>query len=250
LEDEVKNRKWFTLIAAVLALVALSACNKKKPTPPPPSVPPPPAPTASLNANPTTVDRGQQVTLSWRTENATDVSIQPGVGKVDLSGSQSVTPTESTTYRLTANGPGGTQEATARVTVNQPPPPPPPQQTSETLQQSFASNVKDVYFDYDKDDLRPDGQAAAQADAQWLKAHPQAKITIEGHCDERGSTEYNLDLGDRRARSVMNALVQLGVPSSQMSTKSFGKEAPFCTESNEDCWQRNRVGHFVLSGGQ
>ena len=194
---------------------------------------------------------GLQTTLNWRTENATDVTIDPG-GKVDLSGQQQVTPQDSTTYRLVAKGPGGQQEATARVTVEAPPPPPPPpvvERNQPTLEQDFNQNVHDVYFDYDGYNVRGDAQQTLQGDAQWLKAHPNAKVTIEGHCDERGSTEYNLTLGDNRARSVRDALAQMGVNSSQLSVISFGKEKPFCNESNEQCWQQNRRGHSVLGAG-
>jgi peptidoglycan-associated lipoprotein len=86
---------------------------------------------------------------------------------------------------------------------------------------------------------------AVQADARFLNQHPNINFTIEGHCDERGSTEYNLALGDNRANAVKNALAQAGVNASRIKTISYGKEKPFCTESNEQCWQQNRRGHFV-----
>ncbi len=236
--------KWITVVFALGVIMTLSACHKKvQPAPPPPPPPPPPAPTATLTANPSTIQQGQSTTLTWETTNATDVSIE-GTGAVEPNGSKSVSPTESTTYRLTAKGAGGTQEATARVTVTPPPPPPPPA-PSPTEAQLFAQNVKDVFFDYDKYDIRPDQTAAVQADAEFLKAHPDIKFTIEGHCDERGSTEYNLALGDNRANAVKQALVQAGVSADRIKTISYGKEKPFCTESNEQCWQQNRRGHFV-----
>ena len=81
--------------------------------------------------------------------------------------------------------------------------------------------------------------------AAFLKGYPLAHVTIEGHCDERGSTEYNLALGDRRANAVKQYLVNLGIPAGNLNTVSFGKEKPFCMESNESCWQQNRRGHFV-----
>jgi peptidoglycan-associated lipoprotein len=145
---------------------------------------------------------------------------------------------------LTAKGAGGTQTATTRVTVNTPPPPPPPQ-PSVTDEQLFSQNVKDVYFDYDKYDIRADQANLIQQDAQFLNQHPNMNFTIEGHCDERGSTEYNLALGDNRANAVKNALVSAGVNAGRIKTISYGKEKPFCTESNEACWQQNRRGHFV-----
>lgn len=238
--------KWAFTVVVLSMILIVSACSKK-PTPPPPAPPPPPppAPTATLSANPDTINAGQPTTLSWQTTNSTDVTID-GIGVVDASGSRQVTPTESTTYHLVAKGAGGTQEATARVTVTQQTVQQ-PQETSLTEEQAFAQNVKDVYFDYDAYTIRPQDQAVLQADVAFLKQHPNLKFTIEGHCDERGSTEYNLALGDNRASSAKNALVQLGIPAANIRTISYGKEKPFCTESNEACWQQNRRDHFVIT---
>ena len=234
--------RWMMLVFALGAIMMLGACKKKVAPPPPPPPPPPAAPTASLTANPNTVEKGQSTTLTWQTSNATDASID-GIGAVQTNGSQTVTPAESTTSTMTAKGAGGTQQATARVTVTQPPPPPP--QPSATEEELFSQTVKDIYFDYDKSDINPDQQPALQGDADFLKQHPNITFTIEGHCDERGSTEYNLALGDSRANSVRNALVQNGVSADHIKTISYGKEKPFCTESTEQCWQQNRRGHFV-----
>ena len=235
--------KLWGLVSALGTILFLGACAKKVAPPPPPPPSPPPAPTASLSANPNTITQGQSTTLTWQTTNATDVSID-GIGAVDTSGSRQVTPAESTTYHLVAKGAGGTQDATARVTVNLPPPPPPPP-PSPTEEELFAQNVHDIYFDYDKYDIRADQQSSLQGDAQFLAQHPGIHITVEGHCDERGSTEYNLALGTNRADAVKNALIQAGVSGDHIKTFSYGKEKPFCTESNESCWQQNRRGHFV-----
>ena len=229
---------------ALSAILMLGACKKKAAPPPPPPPPPPPAPTASISVSPDTIQPGQSATLSWQTSNASDVSID-GIGAVQPSGSQQVTPTDSTTYHLTAKGSGGTQDATTRLTVTPPPataPPPPPSTSEEDL---FGQSVKDIYFEYDKSDLRGDQQAAIQADAQFLSQHSNINFTIEGHCDSRGSTEYNLALGDQRASSVKSALVAAGVSANRIKTISYGKEKPFCMEENEACWQQNRRGHFV-----
>lgn len=234
--------KWSMLVLLFASIMVLGACKKKVQPPPPPPPPPPPQPTATLSANPTSIQKGQSATLTWQTENATDVTLNDA--KVDVNGTQSVTPDDSATYRLLAKGPGGEADATARVTVTQPPPPPPPP-PKEDPAALFNQNIKDVYFDYDKYDIRPDQQATIQADAGFLKQHPDIKFTIEGHCDERGSTEYNLALGDNRANAVKNAMVQAGVPADSIKTISYGKEKPFCTESNEACWQQNRRGHLV-----
>jgi peptidoglycan-associated lipoprotein len=238
------NLKGISLTFALGAMMLLSACHRKAAPPPPPPPPPPAAPTASLSASPDTVQSGQAVTLTWQTTNATDVSIE-GIGAVQANGSQQVSPTESTTYTLTAKGPGGSQQATARVTVSAPPPPPPPPAPTATESELFSQNVKDIYFDYDGSAIRGDQQAALQSDIEFLKQHPDIKFTVEGHCDERGSTEYNLALGDNRATAVKNGLTQGGISADSIKTISYGKEKPFCTESNEACWQQNRRAHFV-----
>jgi peptidoglycan-associated lipoprotein len=239
-----QRMKWLFLVISLGALIALSACKKKAAPPPPPPPPPPPAPTASIAVSPTSIQAGQSASLTWQTTNATDVSID-GIGAVQPNGSQSVSPGDSTTYHLTAKGAGGTQEATARLTVTPAPPPPPPAQTNVSDEDLFSQNVKDIYFDYDKSDIRADQRASIQANMAFLGQHPNVNFTIEGHCDERGSTEYNLALGDQRASSVKNELVTAGINASRIKTISYGKEKPFCTESNEACWQQNRRGHFV-----
>ena len=239
--------RYFALAFALSAIMLLGACHKKAAPPPPPPPPPPPQPTATLTASPDSIDKGQSSTLTWQSTNATEVSIDQGVGTVQASGSKQVSPTDSTTYTLTAKGDGGTQTATARVTVNAPPPPPPPAQPSLSDEQLFAQNVKDVYFDYDKSDIRAAEQAAIQADVTFLQQHSNISLTVEGHCDERGSTEYNLALGDNRASAVKNALVAGGISADRIKTVSYGKEKPFCTEHSEQCWQQNRRGHFVYS---
>jgi len=238
-----KRNRIFVLGVLFLLLVA-SGCKKKEPAPPPP--PPPKAPTATLSANPTSIQAGQSATLTWSTENATDVAMDGN--KVDPSGSQTVSPTQTTTYHLTAKGPGGTQEATAQVSVAPKPTPTPtpaPTPPPITDEQLFAQMVKDVYFDYDKADLRSDAQAALAQAAQLIKQKGW-KVQIEGNCDERGSTEYNLALGEKRADSAKQALLQGGVSADALKTISYGKEKPVCSESNEDCWQKNRHDHFVL----
>jgi peptidoglycan-associated lipoprotein len=245
-EEELKLSRchWFKVVLALSMVLAVSACGKKQVTSPPPAPPPPVlAPTASLTANPNTINTGQTSTLTWKTENATDVSIDQ-VGKVDTSGSMIVTPAQSTTYHLVAKNGTASQEATARVTVVQAPPSPLPA-SNEGEAQMFAQNVKDVFFAYDSYDIEPQYQSVLQADARFLQQHPNIAFTIEGHCDERGSTEYNLALGDNRANATKQALVQLGINPNRIRTISYGKEKPFCTESNEACWQQNRRGHFV-----
>jgi peptidoglycan-associated lipoprotein len=182
--------------------------------------------------------------LSWSSTNATQLTIAPEVGTVTAEGSTKVTPSDSTTYTITASGPGGSANATARVTVSTPAPPvePAPAPDMDAL---FLKEVRDAYFDFNKADIRPDARDALTKTAEFLRNNPGIRATVEGHCDERGSTEYNLALGDRRAGAVKQYLVSLGISADRISTVSFGKEKPFCTQSNESCWQQNRRGHFV-----
>ena len=183
--------------------------------------------------------------MSWNTSNATTVSIDGGVGNVETSGSRSVTPSASITYKATATGPGGTSVAEARVTVTEPPAAAPAPRAI-TDSEFFSSNVRDIYFDYDKSDIRDDARSTLQGDATALQGRSALKFTIEGHCDERGSEKYNLALGDRRANATKQFLVSIGVAGDRIDTVSYGEERPFCTEHNEDCWQKNRRAHFVL----
>jgi peptidoglycan-associated lipoprotein len=148
-----------------------------------------------------------------------------------------------------------------------PPPPPPPPAAApravptppaltdeevfrrKTLDQLNAERpLADVFFDLDMSEIRADARGPLQANADWMKKWTGTQIMLEGHGDSRGSSEYNLALGSRRANSVKDYLVSLGVPTTRVTVVSKGKEAPFCTEENEACWQQNRRGHFVITG--
>ncbi len=238
-----RKLKAFALFATLTVVLSFAACNKKVAKATPPTPPTPPAPTASLAANPNMLQQGQATVLTWQTTNASEITI-PGLGTVSPSGSRSVTPSESITYTLLAKGSGGTKDASARVTVNARIASTAPSPTDADL---FAKNVKDVFFDYNKPTLRPDEVPAAQNDSAFLAQHPTLKVVVEGHCDDRGSEEYNLALGASRADSVKQALVQRGISPDRIKTVSFGKEKPFCTQDNEQCWQQNRVDHFELA---
>ncbi len=119
--------------------------------------------------------------------------------------------------------------------------------------QDLLDRIQDAYFDYDKHDIRPDAETALRADVKTLsdiiRQYPDFKLTVEGHCDERGSDEYNLALGEARAKQTMDYMVSLGLPANQMKTVSYGKEKPFCTEHDEDCWQKNRRAHITQASG-
>ncbi len=227
---------------AVVAILLLTGCAKKAAKVQTPAAPPPATPSATLAANPNNVQQGQPITLTWQTSNATEVTIA-GLGTVAASGSRSLTPQTSTTFTLIAKGPGGTRDASARVTVNAKVANATPAPSDEEL---FFKNVKDVFFDFNESKVRSDEVPAAQNDATFLVQHPNVKVLIEGHCDDRGSVEYNLALGTSRAESVKQSLLQQGVSAARLKTISYGKERPFCTQDNEQCWQQNRVGHFVF----
>jgi peptidoglycan-associated lipoprotein len=253
----------FTLIAA-MAIFA-TACGKKK-------MPlPPPAPTngvagngptamnlkpvvSEFTAEPSSIERGQSAQLRWNVSGATEISINHGIGTVTATGTRSVTPAETTSWTLTATGPAGTTTANATISVTAPAPAalPPPTNTNNpkgTPETRLQSDVQDILFDYDSNNLRDDSRAILQADAEALKRifadFPTTTIYVEGHCDERGSAEYNLGLGDRRASAAREFLAQQGVPIDRLKTISFGKERPTCTEASEACFQRNRRAHFA-----
>jgi peptidoglycan-associated lipoprotein len=255
--------------SALLAFGIFTAgCTKKAPIPPPPAAPAANRttpggggdtvtgrPTATLTAEPARIERGQTATLSWTTSGSNDVSINNGIGTVAPTGNRTITPSDTITYTLTANGPNGSTTATATVTITSPPPPPPAAPRVNplgTLESRVQSDLRDALFDYDSVNIRDDAHAALTADAEALKRifadFPAATVNVEGHCDERGSAEYNLGLGDRRATSARDFLVQLGVPAAKLRTISYGKERPTCTEADEACYQKNRRAH--LSAGQ
>jgi peptidoglycan-associated lipoprotein len=241
------------LLGAVLAL----SCSKKTvsaPTPPPPTAPPPaePTPQISLRATPATIDRGAATTLEWEARNAATVRIEPTIGDVSTNGRRDVSPTSSVTYTATATGPGGTDQAVARVTVNIPAAPPPseaPRVTAETprIADMFNQNVQTIYFDYDKAEIRPDQIQRLQSNATWLRQNPNVRFSVEGHCDDRGSQEYNLALGDHRANAIKEFLVAQGINASRFNIISYGEERPVCRDETEECFQKNRRGEFVLT---
>ena len=266
MSDRVRTHvsKISAVVLALMLLMSIAGCKKKVPPPPPPPPPaadrpaPPPSVSrpviASFTAEPSSIERGQSSTLRWSISNATDMSIDHGIGAIQSQGQRQVFPTNSTTYVLTATGPGGSETQSVTVTVSTAPAPPAPPPTTPRLSSAdmLQQQAQDAYFDYDKSDIRPDARDALTHDAGLLKQiftqDPNFTVVVEGHCDERGSAEYNLALGDRRATAAKEFLVQLGIPADRMKTISYGKERPQCTDANEACWQKNRRAH--LSPGQ
>jgi len=212
-----------------------------------------PAPTANLTADPLAIDLGQSVVLNWRTSNAESVSID-AIGQVNVNGTQTVSPSNSTNFHLVAKGDGGTTEANVRVTVRVPVAPTVPEEPAGAGAASadmgseavFHQNVEDIFFDYDSYSLRPEGEESASKAAAYLVAHPDIRIVIGGYCDDRGSAEYNLALGENRANAAKTALVKAGVGANRIRVVSYGKEKQFCTDETDSCWQQNRRAQFSL----
>lgn len=251
----MKRRRFYLTLSSTLLLAVAAGCHRKAPLPPPPPPPAAVTPPASkpaveyFTAEPTTVSSGQPASLRWSVTGATGVQIDNSIGSVSPNGRRAVYPTATTTYHLTATGPGGQTDADATVTVSTPPSPAPaPANNASTIQDILSHQVQDIHFDYDKSDVRAQDQSILQADATALKQifslDSNFIVTIEGHCDERGSAEYNLALGDRRAAGTRDALSALGVPADKLKTVSYGKERPLCTDASEDCYARNRRAHF------
>jgi peptidoglycan-associated lipoprotein len=263
----VSNKAAALTFAMGLILITSSCGGKKAPIPPPPPGPEPAATTsggapaipgrpviAEFAVEPTTIERGQSAVLRWNVTGSNNVAINNGIGTVPASGNRRIQPDNTTTFVMTATGRAGDTTATATVTVTGPAAPPPPKPTTNrsagTLESRVQGDLRDALFDYDSNNIRDDARAALTSDANALKQimldFPTAVINVEGHCDERGSAEFNLGLGDRRASSARDFLIQLGVPGDRLKTISYGKERPVCTEGDESCWQRNRRAHFSV----
>jgi len=289
--------KHLMLSAAIcISVISLTGCVPDTPPPVAQAVAPPikaTGPTVQISATPSTINAGDQITLSWHTVGAFSVSIE-GIGPVASSGVKTVSPPATTVYHLIAKGDGGLAEASASVTISQPngkksatgkkpqsagrghaeskpqlalatpvavaPPvlerlpvaqaPPVVDQVpfsgTMTPEEEFKANVLDVYFDYDSYDVRQEDSDTLARNAAYLNSRPNINITVGGFCDERGSNEYNLALGQNRAHSTKNSLISLGIAASRIRVVSYGKEKSYCAISNEDCWQKNRRVSFSI----
>ena len=252
------GRHWHKGLIAVLILVAAASLSCGRRTAPassafaavePDPVPPPaPAPTITLTATVTEIESGGRSTLRWETTNAGTVSLDNGIGAVDANGSREVSPAASTTFTATATGPGGTARAAVRITVNRPPEaaPPAPRTPDPTIEELFSRNMQSILFDFDRAEVRPSEVRKIQSNARFLRENAGVQFTIGGHADERGSQEYNIGLGDRRANAVRQALLDEGIAVSRIQTVSYGEERPRCTQASESCWQENRRADFAL----
>jgi peptidoglycan-associated lipoprotein len=201
-----------------------------------------PLPRVVIRVSPTSIRAGETATIQWESEFADEVSIEPGIGKSSASGNTTVKPAQTTTYTAYAKGPGGTSKNSVELFVT----------PSTPIAELFATSFNDVFFDYDKHQIRPDAQRILQENVQWLKRVEaergiQIRFRIEGHADERGTTKYNLALGDRRATATRDFLVSLGLPADRiMEVISYGEERPFIQGHDETSWSQNRRAHFVF----
>ena len=250
-----RSRSTYVGLLVWVCLFSFS-CGRAATAPPPPppeaAAPPPPAPAPAitLTASPASIEQGGSTTLEWNARNANSVRIEPGIGGVGASGTRSVSPASSVTYTATAMGPGGTSTDTVRVTVNAaaapPAAPPVPDRPVATIEELFNTTVRPIYFDYDQAELRADQVGQLQSNLRFLAQNGSVQFTISGHADERGSQEYNIGLGDRRANAVRQYLIEQGIAQGRINTVSFGEDRPTCTETTEGCYQRNRRAEFAL----
>ncbi|MFH1575023.1 MAG: peptidoglycan-associated lipoprotein Pal [Acidobacteriota bacterium] len=186
---------------------------------------------------------GETATLTWEASHASEISVEPDIGNVESRGSREVNPSGSLTYRARAEGPGGSAHAEARLTVIERTPVSGARPLSD--EEYFEAHIRDVFFDYDRHEIRSDARPVLIANAKALADRVSIQLTIEGHCDERGSERYNLALGDRRASAVRQFLELQGVSPGRLDAVSYGENRPVCTDSNESCWQSNRRAHHV-----
>ena len=248
-----------TFLLCSLLLLA-GACGRRPQAPTPtadlpttrseaPSKPDILAPTVTISASPSTIAPGEQTTLSWQSTDTTSLIIDGGVGPLAGNGSMAVSPQTSTTYTATATGPGGEARSSTRVTVVGVSVDEVDRSTViHSLQKAFdEGKVQPVFFDYDKAVLSAAAKRTLGENARWFSQFQEAVLMIQGHCDERGTDEYNLALGDRRAQVTKAYLVSLGISAARLETISYGEERPFVEGHDESAWRLNRLTHFVLA---
>ncbi len=220
----------------------------------------PAGPSVRISLDQDAITRGQSTTLRWNTNNADRVTISE-LGTVPNSGTRVVSPSQSTTYTATATGPGGTDSASARLTITEEPPTESRPRTNPTpaspaIAALFSQQVQAIFFDYDSADIKPESQDRLRRAAAWLTQSPFRSIAfrIEGNCDPRGTEEYNIGLGERRAQAAKEFLVSLGVDQSRIQTVSYGEErASGGSEGSPGVvpsWAHDRRDDFIyVSGG-
>lgn len=208
-------------------------------------------PVLELRIEPSRINRGESALLTWESQNAAEVQIAPNIGPVDLEGRIKFFPDDTTTYSVTARGPGGSTTRTVTVEVDS-------ERgqglsvedvTGLSLADQFSQFVKPVFFAFDSAELSEEAKSVLDDNIRWLSRLDNNRISfvLEGHADERGSEEYNLALGDMRAQVVERYLVANGIDLSRIQTVSLGEERPFLSGTTEDAYAQNRRTHFVLA---
>lgn len=264
--------KFFSSAALYLSLgvvlFSLTQCGKRPPPLPPPTAAPPSTTSSPAEADsrrdailepeldyriePESIHPGESALLTWTSRNADSVSIEPAIGPVDLSGRIKFFPEQTTTYTISASGPGGSIQREVTVRVSAPGQGPTGIREDDLLNmplaQQFKSAVKPVFFGFDSAELSAEAKATLDTNISWLSeaGHAEIRFVLEGHADERGSEEYNLSLGDRRAAIVEEYLQAHGISASRMSSFSLGEERPFDTGTTEQAYALNRRTEFVL----
>lgn len=253
-------------MAAALLLTVLTACGPRRtatPAPPArrvstdsrttPSGTPLPAPELQANIAPERIQPGESALLTWESRHASSVSIEPGIGPVDGVGQIRLFPDRSTAYHLTASGPGGRVDVSVTVEVGGKDEVPIasediPPDSALPLDERFRQAVKPVFFEFDMAELDAEARRVLDGNAAWLTRpdNLQVRFIIQGHCDVRGTDEYNLALGDKRAQAARNYLVSKGVDPDRIVTVSYGEERPFELGDSEEAHALNRRAHFVL----
>lgn len=260
-----RNPQIATALALVLiVLLCLAGCGKKTgPVRPPTATGPArtgpttpstaPAPDLDARIEPESISSGESATLIWDARNADVVVIDQGIGEVDKSGRLKVFPTQTSSYRIVATGPGGHVEKTVTLAVGRQPASPAEEELAgKTVAERFSYFVKPVFFQYDSSEIRDEAKLTLDGNIRWFlqPENKSLRVMIEGHTDERGTAEYNLALGDKRAQVVRAYLVAHGVDPSRLTTVSLGEERPFDPRPTEDAYALNRRVHFVLLDDQ
>jgi peptidoglycan-associated lipoprotein len=198
-----------------------------------------------FEANPGSVEKGQSFELNWDVTNAAFIRILPEIGSVASEGRKELRLDQDTTYEIVAAGPAGEVRRKLVMTLRPTTVSAVPKNPRAGELGGISITLEDVYFDYNSSAIRERNREILDQVAEYIKKMPAKIVTIEGHCDERGSAEYNMGVGDRRANSVREYLVSRGIPPQQLKTVSYGKELPVCSEATEECWEHNRRVHFV-----
>ena len=255
-------------LLTVLLVAATFGCGRPRPTPQPPVSTGPPSqsspnastttapktpdaarPELSLEVDPARIERGESALLTWESRNASSVNIEPGIGRVDSSGRIRFFPDLTSRYEVTATGPGGSVTQSITVEVVDPGADARTKDLTEpSLLSRFQEGVLPVFFAFDSAELDAEARRTLEANAEWLlhSEHLPVHLVIEGHCDERGSDEYNLALGDRRAQVVYRFLAKAGIDAERLVAVSLGEERPFDRGGHETDFALNRRAHFVL----